>query len=57
MVKVKADGASLAAKLTYLEFAVFYEADKEKKNDQALSFTDWKSLAVAVYPEATDDIL
>ena len=57
MEKVIANAAELAEKLTDSEFKEFYEADLEKKNDQQLSFTDWKPLAVAVYPEVTDEIL
>ena len=57
MTKVKADAASLADKLTDSEFKKFYEADKEKKNDQLLSFKDWKPIAIAVYPEATEEDL
>ena len=54
MKKIKEDFAALTKKLESPLFKKFYDADKERRNDQKLSLTDWKPLAFNTYAGLSD---
>ena len=54
MKKIKEDFSSLTKKLETPQFKRFYDADKEKRNDQKLTLTDWKPLALDTYAGLSD---
>ena len=54
---VTKDAKALYDNLKNPEFKIFYDADTVEPKDQKLNFEDWKVLASAAYPQATEEDL